>query len=84
MMLVPPVALKIGSTGWRFARSYLNDPEYRRKGPPAVVLRLLGPFLVVLTVTVFASGIGLRFAPSLWQGRQLTLHKASFVLFPRQ
>jgi hypothetical protein len=81
MMLVPPVVLKIGSTGWRFIRYYLKDPEYRRKGPPALLLRLLVPFVVVLTVAVFASGIALLFAPSWWQARLLTLHKASFVLW---
>jgi hypothetical protein len=81
MVLVPPVALKIGSTGWRFAGYYLKDPEYRRKGPPAPLLRLLAPFAVVLTVAVFASGIALLFAPSSWQERLLTLHKATFVLW---
>ena len=34
MLLIPPVLLKIGSTGWRFVRYYRGSPAYRRKGPP--------------------------------------------------
>src|SRR6516164_3578640 len=33
MLLVPPVLVKIGSTGWRFVRYYRGSPAYRRKGP---------------------------------------------------
>lgn len=34
MLLVPPVALKIGTTSYRFVRYYRGSPAYRRKGPP--------------------------------------------------
>lgn len=43
MLLVPPVLLKVGNTTWRFSRYYLGSPKYRRKEPPPVVRRLLGP-----------------------------------------
>ena len=43
MLLIPPVLLKLGSTGWRFARYYAGDGGYRRKGPPAMAMRLLAP-----------------------------------------
>src|SRR5665213_4101955 len=52
MVLVPLVVLKVGSTTWRFARYYLGSPEYRQKGPPPIILRLLGPVLVALTMLV--------------------------------
>ena len=81
MLLVPPVALKIASTGWRFARYYSGAPAYRRKGPPQVILRLLGPFVVVLSVLLLASGIGLIVLTGSWQNRMLELHKVSFVLW---
>jgi hypothetical protein len=81
MLLVPPVLLKVGSTTWRFVRYYLGSPEYRRKGPPPMVLRLLGPVLVILTLTVFASGIALLLAPTAWRSNLLLLHKASFIIW---
>lgn len=81
MLLVPPVALKIGSTGWRFARYYLGSPPYRHKGPPPVILRLLGPAVVILTVVLFASGIALAFTSRSLRSQLLFIHQASFVLW---
>lgn len=79
MMLIPPVALKIGSTGYRFVRYYLGSSAYRRKGAPPVILRLIGPAMVVLTVVVLASGVALVVAPTASRSFLLGLHKASFV-----
>ncbi|HXX89281.1 MAG TPA: hypothetical protein VEI83_03540, partial [Acidimicrobiales bacterium] len=64
MLLIPPVIVKIASTSYRFARYYLGDPAYRRKGPPPLLLRLLGPLVVVLTLVVLASGVALLLAPA--------------------
>jgi hypothetical protein len=79
--LIPPVALKIGSTLYRFARYYRRDPAYRQKGPPPTLLRMLGPVVVLATVLLLASGVGLLFFSGVWQNRMLTLHKVSFVLW---
>jgi len=81
MLLVPPILLKMGSTLWKFARYYLGSPAYRQKGPPMLALRVLGPFVVVLTLTVVASGIALLLAPFSWRSTLLLVHKASFVLW---
>jgi hypothetical protein len=81
MVLVPPILLKIGSTTWRFARYYLGSPEYRRKGPPPALLRLLGPFLVVLTVAVVGTGIALLLGPASMRQQFSFLHKATFILW---
>lgn len=81
MLLVPPILLKMGSTLWKFARYYLGAPAYRQKGPPLLILRLLGPFVVVLTLTVVASGIALLLAPFNWRSTLLLVHKASFILW---
>jgi len=81
MLLVPPVLLKMGSTGYRFVRYYAGSPDYRRKGPPPALLRLLGPVVVLLTLTLFASGIALLFAPHGLRRELLFVHKASFVLW---
>ena len=81
MVMIPVVIVKMGSTFWRFARYYGGDPEYRRKGPPPVFLRLLGPFVVVLTVAVLGTGIALLFVPTTDRSEWLFLHKATFVLW---
>lgn len=81
MLLIPPVLLKIGSTTWRFAKFYAGDPEYRRKGPPVALLRMLGPIVVVLTLVVLVSGVALLLASPDWRDRLLLLHKASFILW---
>ena len=81
MLLIGPVALKAGSVTYRFYRYYTGNGPYRRKGPPAPLLRLLGPCVMLLTAGVFGSGIMLALVgPS---GRQpwLFLHKASFILW---
>lgn len=80
MLLIPPVALKLGSTGWRFMRYYRGASEYRRKGPPLLPLRLLAPVVVASTVAVFATGIALLIVGP-GGGIVLGLHKASFVVW---
>jgi hypothetical protein len=81
MLLVPPILLKVGSTLWKFARYYLGAPAYRLKGPPLLILRLLGPFVVILTLTVVVSGIALLLAPLPWRSTLSLVHKASFILW---
>jgi len=81
MLLVPPVLLKTVSTGYRFARYYTGDPPYVRRGPPHLILRVLGPIVGVLTFAVLATGIVLLWAPSDWRHTTLFLHKATFVLW---
>ena len=80
-LLIPPVMLKTGSTLHRFARYYSGDPEFRGKGPPLLVLRLLGPVVVVLSVVVLATGVALMFGGRGWRSSMLFVHKASFVLW---
>jgi hypothetical protein len=79
-LLVGPVLLKGASTVYRFARYYAGAPAYRRKGPPAPLLRALGPLVLVLSLTVIGSGIMLAVTGP---GGQFWLfaHKASFVLW---
>ncbi len=80
MLLIGPVLLKAGSTGYRFLRYYTHAEQYVRKGPPAIVLRLLGPVVLTTSVGVIGSGVALAFIgphPSLW----LLAHKAFFILW---
>lgn len=80
MLLIPPVALKLGSTGWRFARYYGGRREYVRRGPPILPLRLLAPLVVASTAGVFATGVALLVVGPAG-GIVLGLHKASFVVW---
>lgn len=57
--MLGPLALKMGSTGYRFVRYYTASAAYRQAEPPQVVLRLSAPFLVLATIAVFATGIEL-------------------------
>jgi len=78
--LIPPVLLKVASTGYRFARYYSHDDAYVRRGPPALLLRVIGPVVVVSTVTVLASGVALLLAGPHHDQLKL-IHQASFIVF---
>jgi hypothetical protein len=80
MVLIPPVALKLGSTGYRFARYYTRALPYREKGPPFLPLRVLAPVLVASTIAVFVSGVLLLVARHK-SGSLLEIHKLSFIVF---
>jgi hypothetical protein len=78
MLLLPPVLLKMGSTGYRFARYYTANSAYREKGPPAAPMRLLAPFVVISTVVVMGSGVALLFAGPSSRRTLFPIHKLSF------
>jgi len=81
MMLVPPVALKLGATGWRFFRYYAGSATYRSKGPPHPLMRVVvAPGVVVSTLFLFGTGIALLIVGP-GGGIVLGLHKASFVVW---
>jgi hypothetical protein len=81
MLLIPPVLLKVGSTSYRFVRYYVGSPAYRQSGPPSPALRVLGPFVVVLTVAVLGTGVALMLVQPSLRPTLLSLHKASFVVW---
>lgn len=79
--LLPPLALKLATTGYRFVRYYTGAPGYRLAGPPQLLLRMIAPVVVISTLAVFATGIelwlfGLRFG-SVW----IEAHKLSFGIW---
>ena len=80
MLLIGPVALKICSTCYRFARYYTRAAPYVRRGPPAPLLRLLGPFVIITSSAVIGTGVALAFTGP-HRGLWLLAHKASFVLW---
>ena len=81
LLLLGPVALKLASTGYRFARYYTHNEAYRLKGPPLLLMRLIAPAVVISTVVVFASGIALLLVGPAHRAGWVGAHKASFVVW---
>jgi hypothetical protein len=82
MLLLGPVVLKAASVLYRFVRYYTGSEPYRRKGPPALLLRLIGPVVMLLTACVFGSGIMLAVTGPDYNGpgsEWLTIHRIAFI-----
>jgi len=90
VLLVPPALVKTATTGWRILRYYTGNGAYRQAGPPPLLLRLLGPVVVLTTLAVLGSGLVLiavgpdaTFAPLLTVAGQqiswLTVHQVTFI-----
>jgi hypothetical protein len=91
-LLLPPALLKTATTGWRIARYYLGDADYRAAGPPPTLLRLLGPLVVASTPGVLGTGVALVLLGEATSRRTLltafgqrvdalTLHQATFAVW---
>ena len=81
-LLIGPVCLKIASTTYRFSRYYTRHEPYVRKGPPHPILRIIGPLIVLSTITVIGTGVLLAVdhTSQTYFGFQVVfLHKLSFV-----
>ena len=92
LLLIPPSLAKTAATSWRILRYYTRDAHYTQAGPPPLLLRILGPLVVLATLAVLGSGallIGLgpsaTFRP--WftilnhDISPLTLHQVSFIFW---
>jgi hypothetical protein len=80
MVLIPPVLLKLATTGYRFVRYYTGSRAYRALGPPLLPLRLLAPVLVATTIAVFVTGV-LLLAMGHKSDTLLEIHKVSFIVW---
>jgi succinate dehydrogenase hydrophobic anchor subunit len=80
-ILLAPVALKLGSTGWKIVHYYANTPEYVRAGPPPLGRRLLAPIVIVTSIGLLGSGAALMLMGPSDTGRMPFLHKAFFVVW---
>jgi hypothetical protein len=81
MLLIPPVLLKMGTTGYRFIGYYTARPTYRRKGPPALLLRVIAPMVILSTLVVLGSGVALLFIGPSSRDALLPIHKDSFIVW---
>ncbi len=79
VLLIPPVILKLASTGYRFTRYYTGSAPYVAKGPPALLLRALGPILVLSVAVLLVTGV-LLLAMGPGDGPLRGLHKLSFIV----
>jgi FtsH-binding integral membrane protein len=77
VVLLGPVALKLGTTGYRFLRYYTGAREYREKGPPPTLLRAIAPVFVAATISLFATGV-VMLIDGQSEGAVRGLHVASF------
>ncbi|SRR6266404_6111605 len=78
LLLLPPVALKLASTGWRFVRYYAGSKPYRLAGPPRLALRMFAPLLVASTLALFGTGVAM-IVVGRRGGELRTLHTFSFI-----
>jgi hypothetical protein len=80
VVLLGPVALKLATTGYKFARYYTGAREYREEGPPPPLLRALAPIFVAATLGLFGSGVAMLLAGE-GSGSVRTVHQLSFWLW---
>jgi hypothetical protein len=81
LVLIPPVLLKAATTCYRFARYYRGSVPYVRKGPPHIVLRMLGPLVILSSLALLGTGAGLLAVHPDENSLLLTLHQASFIVW---
>jgi hypothetical protein len=79
--LIGPLVLKTGSTVYRFLRYYGGDAAYVSKGPPHIILRMLGPLVILSSLIVVGTGLGLLAVRPGDGGLLLLAHKASFIVW---
>ena len=80
MLLLGPVGLKVGSTLWRFTRYYTGSAAYVRRGPPALLQRVTGPFVIVTTLAVLGTGVML-IVEGPGSGPWHQLHRMAFLVW---
>jgi hypothetical protein len=81
VLMVGPLVVKLGSTGWRFVRYYTGNPAFVRQGPPRLWLRLLAPLVVASTLAVVGSGFALVVTGPARPGPFVVLHVISFLVW---
>ena len=73
--------LKSGTTLYRFARYYTGAPAYTAKGPPHPLLRVIGPFVILSSLALLGTGVGLIFLGTNGSGWLLTAHQTCFWIW---
>ena len=80
-ILAALVVPKLATTGIRMVKYYRHDDAFVAQGPPAPLLRILGPLMAVVTVALLGSGMAALLGPSSLQGAAKSIHTLCFWLF---
>src|SRR6476646_1867260 len=81
VLLAVPLAVKLGSVGYRFVRYYAGSPAFVREGPPSPGLRMLPPLLVAMTLLLVGSGLALLAVAPAQAGSLRIIHIFSFLVW---
>jgi hypothetical protein len=81
LFVIPVATVKLGTTGYRFARYYRGAAAYREKGPPHPILRVAGPFVVLSTITLLGTGVALLVIGPSGSDTWRTIHQVSFFVW---
>src|SRR5438874_2894857 len=81
LLLAGPLAVKLGSTGYRFLGYYTKAPAFVHRGPPRLALRVMAPLLIATTLVVIGSGVGLVVTGPRSAGPLLPLHGFSVLVW---
>lgn len=77
--LLAPVALKLGTTGYKIVRYYTGSAAYVSEGPPLPVRRLLAPVVMITTVGLLGTGVLLMLHGPSSTNKISSLHKLFFI-----
>ncbi|MGN6605769.1 MAG: hypothetical protein ACTHMS_01990 [Jatrophihabitans sp.] len=80
LMLIPPVLLKTAGTVYRMGSYYRGRDAYVQRGAPPIVLRLIGPLVVLSSLSLLGTGLWLLLLDR-HDDAVLTLHQASFIVW---
>jgi hypothetical protein len=81
LLIIPPIALKLASTGYRFTRYYTGNRAYRQAGPPRPIPRIIAPILILCTVTLFGTGVLLLLLGPEQGDTTRTIHTYAFFVW---
>lgn len=80
-LLMPLIAVKLLSTGYRFGRYYTGNRAYHDAGPPRPVPRLIAPILIASSVTLFGSGVEMWSFQNQFGYAWTAIHNVSAFVF---
>jgi len=80
-LVIPPVLVKLSSTGYRMVRYYTRADRYRRKGPPHPLLRIIGPLVILSTVALLGTGVSVIWVGASSSRNLADLHQTAFIVW---